>query len=45
MLSALLGKESLHLESLGPGLALNWEVAAHELPITPPGTQHPEIRT
>lgn len=35
MLSALLGKERLHLGFSGPGLALNWEDAAHDLPITP----------
>lgn len=45
MLSVLLGKERYHLGFLGPSLALNWEGAAHDLPITPPGTQHPAIRT
>lgn len=35
MLSALLGKERLHLGFSGPGLALNWEDATHDLPITP----------
>lgn len=45
MLSAFLGKERLHLGFLGPGLALNWEDAAHDIPVTSPGTQHPAIGT